>query len=146
MLNLTLSQAKASFFDRKAVKDATDEATRKVLSRFGAYVRQRAKTSIRKRKGTSLPGLPPYSHVGLLRRFILFAYDSGSRSVVIGPVLLKPPSVVPSLLEYGGTVQKRDRKGRPRTAVYPARPYMRPALAAELPGLPDLFKNSVLRG
>jgi len=73
-----------------------------VLSKFWAFVRQRARTSIRKRKGTSQPGSPPYSHVGLLRKFILFAYEPARQSVVIGPVLLREGSDVLRLPEQGG--------------------------------------------
>lgn len=68
MINLTFKEAKAGFFDRARVMEAVDKATKKVLSRFGAYVRTRAKTSIRKGRGrTSEPGRPPYSHVGTSR-------------------------------------------------------------------------------
>src|SRR5690606_6172596 len=49
------------FFDRKAVTSRVDKATRKVLSRFGAFVRRTARSSIRKRKKTSQPGSPPSS-------------------------------------------------------------------------------------
>ena len=144
MLGLTLSAAKASFFDREKVKNAIDADTRKVLSKFGAYVRQRAKTSIRKRRGISRPGMPPHSHVGLLRKLILFAFDEGRRSVVIGPVLLRPGSQVPSLLEYGGeTTIFHAKSKRRRKARYRARPYMRPAFEAELKNLPDIWKRSI---
>jgi hypothetical protein len=48
----TFQAAKQGFFDRAKVKNAVDAGTRRVLSRFGAFVRTRARTSIRKRKGT----------------------------------------------------------------------------------------------
>ncbi|MCL4743749.1 MAG: hypothetical protein KJZ54_16250, partial [Phycisphaerales bacterium] len=72
MLDLRIKQM---FFDRPKVRRAVDAARRKVLSKAGAFIRQTARTSIRKRKGSSKPGNPPHSHVGLLRRFILFGYD-----------------------------------------------------------------------
>lgn len=136
---------KAMFFDRQKVIDATDRASRRVLSRFGAFVRQRARTSIRKRKGTSAPGKPPHSHVGLLRRFIFFGYDPRKRSVVIGPTALSNSNgEAPSLLEYGGTTRIRDtRNGRRRTARFRGRPYMGPALEAEQPKLPSMWRDSV---
>jgi len=77
---------KQMFFDRDKVRKRTDAGTRRVLSRFGAYVRTTAKHSIRKRKRISEPGEPPSSHTGLLRRFIFFGYDRDRRSVVIGPI------------------------------------------------------------
>jgi len=93
------------FFDSPRVMRAVDRATRRVLSRFGAFVRQTAKTSIRKRKRISRPGEPPSSHAGLLRAFIYFGYDADRRSVVIGPTPLHSREYrggeVPALLEYG---------------------------------------------
>lgn len=136
---------KSMFFDRQKVISATDRGTRRVLSRFGAFVRQRARTSIRRRKGTSAPGRPPHSHSGLLRRFIFFGYDPRKRSVVIGPTALSNSGgEAPSLLEYGGTTRIRDqRTGRSRTARYRERPYMGPSLEAERPKLPQMWRNSV---
>jgi hypothetical protein len=142
MIGMTFQAAKGGFFDREKVKRSVDSGTRRVLSRFGAFVRQRARTSIRKRKGTSPPGSPPYSHVGLLRKFILFAYDPQRKSVVIGPTLTKAGSQAPRLLEYGGEVVIEDR-GKKRLARYRPRPYMRPAFEAEKSQLPALWRNSI---
>ena len=110
---LTRAQVKKWFFDSPAVTDAVDVATRRVLSRFGAYVRQTAQCSIRTRKGPSTPGQPPHSHSGHLRKFMSFWYDRSARSVVIGPEKLNKVQfdkgmgignvTVPQLLEYGGT-------------------------------------------
>ena len=80
----TLSQFKGSFFDAAPVLRAMDRAERKVLSRFGAFVRQKARTSIRYapsvnvstgqiqrgrkkkdveyRDAVSKPGKPPFAH------------------------------------------------------------------------------------
>jgi len=142
VIEMTFKAAKGGFFDREKVKRSVNAGTRRVLSKFGAFVRQRAKTSIRKKKGISPPGSPPYSHTGLLRKFILFAYDPQRRSVVIGPTLIKEGSRVPRLLEYGGNVVIEDR-GRKRLARYRPRPYMRPAFAAEMSQLPALWRNSI---
>lgn len=170
MFDLKLHQFKAGFFDRKAVTDATDKATRRVLSRFGAFVRTRAKTSIRPRKDKiSPPNHPPYSHTGLLRKFILFAYEPRSRSVIVGPARLNGTAGrgrAPALLEYGGQVRGdgrtiyvkrgagRDVKGRFTSrgseAItlsgmldYKPRPFMHPARDAELPKLRGMWKGSI---
>jgi len=142
MIGMTFQAAKGSFFDREKVKRSVDAGTRKVLSKFGAFVRQRAKTSIRKRKGTSPPGAPPYSHVGLLRKFILFAYDPQHQSVVIGPTLTKEESQAPRLLEHGGDAVLEEA-GKARQVRYRPRPFMRPAFEAEKPKLPALWRDSV---
>lgn len=168
MFKLDLKSAKAGFFDSAAVARSVDAATRRVLSKFGAFVRTRARTSIRRRKGVSPPGGPPYSHVGLLKQFLFFSYDTGSRSVVIGPARLGGTAdpEAPGRLEYGGTMQGngrvifvtnevgRDKKGkftsRGKTRVelngtirYKPRPFMGPALQQVLPGLPAMWKDSV---
>ena len=83
-MNLT----KTLFFDSPKVLSAVDKATRQVLSKFGAFVRRSAKSSIRKRKRISSPGQPPSSHSGFLKKFIWFGYEPGSKSVVIGPAAL----------------------------------------------------------
>jgi hypothetical protein len=171
VLKLSLSKTKRSFFDRKAVLDATSRAEHKVLGRFGAFVRRKAKGSIRKRKKISEPGKPPSSHTGVLKNFIFFAWDATKRAVVIGPTLANMLSftrdrqpvngTIPEALEYGGEVTileeklgdrwfrkdlRRRRGNRPtrfRTAKIAARPFMTPAFEAEAPKLPQMWKDAV---
>jgi hypothetical protein len=153
------------FFDRPTVQRAVDKAKRKVLSRAGAFIRTTAKHSIRKRKGTSPPGQPPYSHEGSLRRLIFFGYDKATDSVVVGPIGFGHGRA-PSLLEFGGSTKTkrslrvrvarpgRDKRGRftkgryrriKAGAVlrYMPRPFMGPALERERPSLPKRWANSV---
>jgi hypothetical protein len=128
------------FFDKQAVTSRTDKTTRQVLSRFGAFVRRTAKSSIRARKSSSPPGSPPSSHTGLLKKFIFFGYEPQQRSVVIGPVWLsqKGRGEAPSLLEHGGTgmVGKKRVRYRPRA-------YMGPAFEKEQPKLPAMWRGSI---
>lgn len=126
----TAFNARRSFFDRSAVIDSVDRATRKVLSQFGAFVMTRARQSIRKapfvarkqrgrnrtdlRTRSSRPGQPPFSQRGELKRFLFFSYDSDRKSVVVGPTILFGRKVrdgmpvagrtVPQVLEYGGEI------------------------------------------
>jgi hypothetical protein len=190
---------KAMFFDRQAVIDAIGRANVKVLSRAGAFIQRRAKSSIRKRRRVSRPGEPPSSHVGTLRNLIYFGFDTRQRSVVVGPTPVGTVGVVPPTLEYGGptTVKKNlrrqrrrvgdggeirldgyrgettkknkdgkwvtytklttqaqaDRANRLNEELYgpetigggriEPRPYMGPALRAEMPRLPTLWANSL---
>ena len=135
------------FFDRKAVTSRVDRATRRVLSKFGAFVRRGAKSSIRRRKRASAPGEPPSSHSGLLRRFIFFGYDRTRRSVVIGPQMLNQKvGDAPHALEHGGTstvVEGTRRKRRKRRVKISARPFMGPAFERERPKLPAMWRDSV---
>lgn len=137
------------FFDTKAVRERTDRATRRVLSRFGAFVRRSARSSIRRRKRTSQPGSPPSSHAGLLKKFIFFGFDPRKDSVVIGPVRLtqKGRGEAPSLLEYGGAT-KVEHRGNPRKrkrAKVRPRPFMGPAFEKEQPKLPAMWRDSIPR-
>ena len=137
-------EIKRMFFDRQAVVSKVDAATRRVLSRFGAFVRRSAKSSIRKRKKAAPPGQPPSSHTGLLKKFIFFGYDADRRSVVIGPTRLnqKGRGEAPPLLEYGGKATLV-RRGKKKRVTYQARPYMGPAFEKEKPQLPAMWRGSV---
>ncbi|MDH4201410.1 MAG: hypothetical protein OEV87_00760 [Phycisphaerae bacterium] len=132
------------FFDSPKVVRAVDKSTRKVLSKFGAFVRRTAKQSIRKRKKTSAPGTPPSSHTGLLKRFIFFGYDPQKRSVVIGPTRLTENNrgEAPSILEYGGRTTVNSGTKKTRVRIRP-RPFMGPAFEKEKPNLPSMWKDSV---
>lgn len=144
MSNLvSFKAAKGNFFDREAVTKGLDAAARRVLSKFGAFVRQRSRTSIRKKKGTSPPAGPPYSHVGTLRKLIFFGYDREKKAVVVGPVLSDRPTGAPENLEHGGTADIPQPGGRAVRATIRPRPFMGPALAAELPKLTPMWRDSV---
>lgn len=148
MLGFNIADSRKNFFDRQAVLQYVDQKTRRVLSRFGAYVRQRAITSMvghtirkitKKTKfsnvaGVSAPGRPPSVHEGGLVRYLYFAFDREQKSVVIGPALYKPREyVVPKVLEEGGRVSARTRDGKITVMKYRPRPFMLPAFQAELP-------------
>ena len=139
--------AKKMFFDRKKVLGAMDRTTRRVLSKFGAFVRRAAKSSVRKRKRASAPGEPPSSHTGLLRRFIFFGYERERHSVVIGPQRLSQKSGdATSAMEHGGmsTVVEGMRSERKKRRVnIKARPFMGPAFEQEKPKLPAMWRDSV---
>jgi len=169
MLTMSIGKSKDFFFDRERVVRAMDAATRKALSKGGAFVMRGARKSIkegkvrargRAREGetpkvvqrVSAPGNPPYSRTGLLRNRILFAAvlgpGTGSPSVVVGPERINKSSGAPETLEFGGTtvVERRRSKGgvERRTVRIAARPYMAPALAREASKLPEQFRNAVL--
>jgi hypothetical protein len=184
--------AQKYFFDRTEVIKATGAAKRKILARIGSFVRRRALSLLRYRKSSSEPGQPPSVHrssyggsIGSragqsyspLKRFLFFAYDPATDSVVVGPATtnqvffdsaLKPVTgTVPHVLEHGGTVtvlewlspydhkwyradlrSKRrlgERPLRHRTYSVAARPFMKPAVVAEIPGFAKHFRNQITR-
>ena len=141
---MTQMKFKLLFFDSKPIVSSVDKASRKVLSRFGAFVRRTARQSIRKRKKSSTPGKPPSSHTGLLKRFIFFGYDRRKMSVVIGPARLTDNNrgAAPSILEFGGTATVKGKK-RKKNVTIQRRPFMGPAFEKEKPNLPSMWKDSV---
>ena len=138
---------KRMFFDHKAVRSAVDRTARRVLSKFGAFVRRGAKSSIRKRKRASSPGQPPSSHAGLLKKFIFFGYERDRRSVVIGPARLNQKiGDAPHALEHGGistVVEGLRGRRRKRRVRIKARPFMGPAFEQEKPKLAAMWRDSV---
>ena len=166
MSSRTLARIKSNFFDTRKIERALDKGIRKPMSRFGAFVRTASRRSIRTRKNISEPGNQPTNRTGLLRKFIFFSYDEKAKSVVIGPMPFRAGSIIPQLLEKGGSVPgngkviwvtnptSRDDKGRfvsegrSRIEVngmmnYRARPYMRPSFHKELPGFLQSLKDQV---
>jgi len=148
---------KIDFFNTAKVIRAMDRATRKALSRAGAFIRTTARRSIRTRKSTSKPGNPPHSHSGELRRRIYFSADLAAQNVVIGPVRFGKGEA-PRLLEFGGTSFRQaaipmdvcaaeirsDWGDRPVLRhTYRPRPFMGPALEAEAPKMPDLWRGAI---
>ena len=150
-----------NFFNSEKVMKLLSDAERKTLSKFGAYVRQTAKRSIRpainlNRKErlaakksqqqepkplyqASQPGEAPRSRQGDLKKFILFGYDAGSHSVVIGPTLTsRSDGLTPGRLEFGGEVKLKNG----RTVRVLKRPFMKPAFDKELARMPALFADS----
>lgn len=102
---------KDRFFDRAAVQNMVHRKNLKVLSKAGAFVRRRARTKLRRRKGVSPAGAPPSVHsqdsFATLKN-ILFGLHQDNESVVIGPRFVRrlkrsSRSTVPELMEYGGT-------------------------------------------
>jgi hypothetical protein len=125
----SIADVRKSFFDADRILKSMDRATHRVLSRHGAFVRTRSRTSIRYRKDPAPPGRPPSAHKtvtrlktnrkGVTKRQasspyrdgIYFSYDKAAKRVVIGPVIF--PSArrkgTPERLEYGGTVAGKVR-------------------------------------
>ena len=135
MVDIKFSQ----FFDRPGVAGKIKAATKKALSKFGAFVRTAARRSIRTRKKSSTPGNPPSSHVGLLKKLIFFGYDNETETVLVGPHLLNGRSTSgAALLEFGGVGQVNGKR-----ATYHRFPFMAPALEGERDKFPGLFANAV---
>ena len=147
MIGIRLNQAKSMFFDTKAVMSAADRATQRVLSKFGAFVWRKSRSSIRKRNRVSTPGQPPSGHgAQLLKKNIFFLYERARQNVIIGPILLNKIGDAPAALEHGGK-SERWGGGQVRQVEIQQRPYMGPAFQeVSTKELPDLWKNSIRKG
>ena len=143
---ITLKMSRLSFFDSKVVLRAVDRSKRKAQSKLGSYMRRSARQLLRKRKRSARHGEPPSMHVGFIKRFLFFAWDSVSESVVIGPALIVGKSLrndtVPHLMEAGGMIGKRGK-----TRNYAPHPFMGPTLIKEKNNdrLSQAWKDAVTR-
>lgn len=124
-MQIGVKAAKALFFDRP-VHRAVDRAKLKVLSKYGAFVRRTARSSIRNRKGDTPRGRPPANRTELLKKYIYFVRDPSADSVLIGPAKLSGTEDKPGLewLEENF-------------------PFMGPAHEENLPKLPGMWKDSI---
>lgn len=112
----------------------------RALRKIGFTTRAKAIVSIGPGRGSSRPGSPPTSHLGLIGRFMRYAVDAQHLSVVIGPERLNRKSQnVLSALEKGGN--SITTKGR--TIRIAARPTMVPALVEACRLLPNFLTDSV---
>jgi len=131
--------------DTRKMKRRMSGGVRGSLMRFGAYVRQTARRSIRKSKKSSQPGKPPKAHTGHLKKMIMFAYDPFRQGVWIGPIIFRGADNVGTArtLEHGGRQRVKRTAGSARrvSVKFAPRPFMQPAFEQVLLKHRNLFKN-----
>lgn len=120
---------KKLWFDEKRVQRMMTRKERKALNRYGGIVRKHAQFSMKSRKKKSKAGEPPSAHVKTLKRLLFYSYDPGTKSTVVGPVLLERTQNqrVPRTHEEGGVITVKNEKHQIEVLNYPPRPYMLPA-------------------
>lgn len=112
----------------------------RLLRRIGFATRVKAMVALKPGRGTSRPGSPPRSHLGLIERFTRYAVDPRKLSVVIGPELLNRKSKhALDALEHGGNSITTGG----RTIRVAARPVMNPAFVAASRLLPHYLTDSI---
>lgn len=133
--------------DFKELVKLESAMTRENAIAAAAAVRRTAQASMKAGKGASRPGTPPNLHEGKLRKSILFAVEPDN-SAFIGPSwnALKNGGRKPfvgAIHEFGKTIKRKaKRKGGKTSAVYPARPFMRPALEKVNPSFAASYAGS----
>lgn len=143
------TNSRRTFFAPKPLIAAVGKTKALVLQRMAAFVMRDAKQSIRKSNKPAAAGQPPHSHTNLLKRLIRFAFDYGSRSMLVGPE--KAPAEgydEPEALEAGGTSllkkPRYDKYGHKIQAVTVSpHPFMGPALKKNTSKFPALWTNSI---
>lgn len=158
-----VAAAKKLFFTAAVVWRELDAGTRRALSKFGAYVRQRAKSSLKYKDGAAAPGSPPHVHrsqgftrpggkkgkarkpkkakpTSPLRELTYFSYDPADKSVVVGPALGGPKTGAPKTVEEGGAVRVDGR-----TVTVRPRPWLGPAFRVELKKVGGDFRDILKR-
>lgn len=138
------------------VKDSVNKGAYKSLKHGLASIRLHAIASMVPAAGPSAPGTPPHAHRGGLQRSILYAVEKGATEGFVGPSYSRVkvggrPPWMGSMHERGGVFgggkwrkAKKTKRGRARkAAVYPARPYMGPAMDANLHRFVLGFKGSM---
>jgi len=120
-------------FDADGLVAKAAKASVEVLKRMGAYVRKVARSKVRTSPKASVPGTPPHSRRGLLKRAILFGVERRERRVLVGPGY-RFVGESASAHEFGGAY-KGDR--------YPKRPLMGPSLKESAPHLARMWQDAV---
>jgi phage gpG-like protein len=118
-------------FDK--VKRKAQQGNFKSLGHAAASIRLVARRSIKRRQTASMPGTPPNTRKGQLKRAIVYAIDKQRGIATIGPDI----SVV------GPAGKAHEFGGRFRKEQYPKRPFMGPALDKVKDRLPPMWANSV---
>ncbi|MBN9521081.1 hypothetical protein J0H58_21610 [bacterium] len=143
-MGITFGAVRQGFFTNPDVAKGITAQKKRAFSKAGAFIRQRARTSIRRRKKSSPPGQPPSAHHPTGLKLIFFAWSEADETVVVGSVQFKGargPKLGAKLLEHGGDATVQGKRG-PRRLTYRGNPFMKPAALAELPKFAGLFKSS----
>lgn len=124
----------------KAVRKAGWDA----LRRLGFLIRSKAQASIEVSDTPAAPGDPPHTRQKRLPRSILYGTegDSSNPSVVVGPAK-NLTGMLGHAMECGGqSLVSNYRPNKPPVDLAP-RPFMAPALAAEIGELPGLLADKL---
>lgn len=119
----------------QAVRKAAYAGVRKSIFAGAGLVRKIARNSIRRSDKASPPGKPPRTRRGAMKNAIAFAVETAegepAQRAIIGP----------AAMFVGPSGRAHEDGGEFRGETYPDRPFMRPALEAALPRLPESLRR-----
>lgn len=106
-----------SKFHRRSVERRTNATAVSSLHQAAAYLRTTARRSIRQSKKAALPGQPPHTRSGQIRRAILFAVDKQNLTAWVGPSATLISDIA-KYHEFGGvqTIKSKRRNYQPGKA------------------------------
>tara|TARA_Y100000589_G_scaffold276414_1_gene270927 strand:+ start:156 stop:554 length:399 start_codon:yes stop_codon:yes gene_type:complete len=116
--------------NKKLLRQKMAQASFQSLGHAGAAIRLTARRSIRVSKRYALPGSPPHTRHGQLRRAIVYAREGNDR-VLIGP----------GFAHVGPSAMAHEFGGRFRGHRYPKRPLMGRAMRKTL--IAPLWRDSI---
>lgn len=120
-----------SVFHGRKVRKASDDAAYRNFGHAAASISKAVKASIIRQRGPSLPGQPPATRKGLLRRAVRFFADK--QGAVIGP-MKTIAGTVGAAHEFGGAYKGED---------FDQRPFMYPALEQAAPRFAGSWRGSI---
>ena len=141
-------RVRRDFAETARVLATFDAQARKALYNQAGYIRKTARNSMKPGKPNrpSMPGRPPHYITRLMKDFLFFSWDPGTKSMVVGPAGFRN-SNTPRVLEEGGTSDKTTvRRGTSwikGTVQIKARPYMLPAFKNSQEKLSDFWSKSI---
>ena len=118
-------------FDK--VKAKSKQGSFNSLGHAAAAIRLAARRSIRKRKTAAMPGTPPNTRRGQLKRSIMYSVDKQRGIALIGP----------DFEVVGNSGKAHEFGGKFRKERYPKRPFMGPALEKLKDRLPSMWAGSI---
>ena len=118
-------------FDK--VKAKVQQGNFKSLGHAAASIRLIARRSIRQRQTAAMPGTPPNTRRGQLKRSISYALDKERGVALIGP----------DFEVVGPAGKAHEFGGKFRRERYPKRPFMGPALEKVKNRLPSMWAGSI---
>ncbi len=122
-----------SWFDPEYVQRKANQGCFKSLNHAAAAIRITARRSIRRNRKESPVGTPPHTRRGQLKRGLLYNVDRAKLTAVIGP----------AYTFVGKSGSAHELGGEYFGRKYPARPFMGPALQANLHRVAQMWRDSV---
>jgi len=144
-----LTSVRFNFGGAERYKSAVLASLEEAIDAVAEAIQTDAKNNMGKgaRHTPSAPGTPPNVQTGRLRNSVGRSKNRPVTRLVGTNIGSKGGTRIGygRLHEFGGTVNRVSKTGKPYTATYPARPWLRPALARQRARMRQLFVERAAR-